>query len=258
MQRTAKWTGDYQVHSYEIGPDGHVRIQKVCNYLQDAAGCHARELGVSVDQLLPKGLTWVLSKLRLHMVRLPKWGEVIRIMTWPADVQRLFAIRDFRLFDENERDIGQATTSWLLLDVARKRPVRLPAEILKFHPDMPQRVLTTIQKPIPAVERIDLEKIFQVRYSDLDLNRHVNNVSYLEWALETIPEKLDHDAWIYEFEIEFLAETVLGDEVIAQTQWVEQKSGEVLHRLQRRQDQCELVRARSCWTADVATTIDTM
>lgn len=97
MQRTAKWTGDYQVHSYEIGPDGHVRIQKVCNYLQDAAGCHARELGVSVDQLLPKGLTWVLSKLRLHMVRLPKWGEVIRIMTWPADVQRLFAIRDFRL-----------------------------------------------------------------------------------------------------------------------------------------------------------------
>lgn len=35
--------------------------------------------------------------------------------------------------------------------------------------------------------KVDSEKRFSVRYSDIDLNLHVGNVTYLEWILETIP-----------------------------------------------------------------------
>lgn len=241
------WEGRYLIHSYEIAPDGQVRLQSICKFLQDAAGSHARELGVSVDQLLPKGMTWVLSRLRVKMRQFPAWGETIHIETWPADVQRLHAIRDFQISDANMQKIGAATSAWLLIDISRKRPVRLPENIRQFHPGEPVRALEMDMQKIAAVENADDEKRFRVRFSDLDLNWHVNYVSYIEWALETVPEMFWQKSRIAELEIEYLAESVFGDTVVAQIQLPKAVAGEMRHRLFRSDDKRELVRARSVW-----------
>jgi len=96
-------------------------------------------------------------------------------------------------------------------------------------------------------EKGDDEKRFQVRFRDLDLNRHANNVSYIEWTLETVPEMLWQKSRIAELEIEYLAESVLGDTVVAQAQLPKAAGGEMRHRLFRSGDKRELVRARSLW-----------
>jgi acyl-ACP thioesterase len=241
------WKGRYPVHSYEIGPDGFVRMPSMCNFLQDAAGRHARELGVSVDQLLLRGMTWMLSRLRVKVQRLPQWGDTVDIETWPADVQRLFAIRDFQLSDQSGKKIGVATSAWLLIDTGRKRPVRIPEDIRQFHPTEPVRALEMDGQKIASITRVDVAKQFDVRLCDLDLNRHVNNVSYIEWALETVPENFQESHQIRELEVEFLAEGVYGDSVCADVQLSSVKRGDFVHHLRRVGDERELVRARSVW-----------
>ena len=37
------------------------------------------------------------------------------------------------------------------------------------------------------MEKADNENIFKVRYGDIDSNMHVNNVRYVEWAVESLP-----------------------------------------------------------------------
>jgi len=184
------WKGTYPVRAGEIDPHGHVTLDTICNFLQESAGQHAHALGVSVPQLLPENLTWVLARLRVQMRHLAGWHDVIAVETWPAGAEMRYALRDFRLFDQNRRLLGIADTGWMMIDLAKKRPIRLADEIRKLYPAEMGRAFAMPFAKLPALQHAQHEKAFAVRFRDLDLNRHVNNVSYIVWLLESAPPEL--------------------------------------------------------------------
>lgn len=51
------------------------------------------------------------------------------------------------------------------------------------------------------------------RRSDMDPNGHINNVIYLGWALEVVPEHVFQDYHLAEVEMDFKAECTAGDQV---------------------------------------------
>ena len=48
----------YTARYNEMGIDKHMRLQCLCNYLEEAAGVHAMSLGVGTDRLAGDGLAW--------------------------------------------------------------------------------------------------------------------------------------------------------------------------------------------------------
>jgi len=68
------------------------------------------------------------------------------------------------------------------------------------------------QKPEKIKVDIDLMENEQrkVFYSDIDVNRHVNNATYVRWILDSWFS--DNNEAIAEFEINFLSELKLNDE----------------------------------------------
>ena len=50
-------------------------------------------------------------------------------------------------------------------------------------------------------------------FSDLDIIGHVNNVKYLEWCIDAALTSSTQNCEIREFEINFLKEALLGDEI---------------------------------------------
>jgi acyl-ACP thioesterase len=56
---------------------------------------------------------------------------------------------------------------------------------------------------------------FLVRNSDLDMNNHVNNTKYAQWILDSLPvDTLRSGVNLHGYEVNFLAEARLGDEII--------------------------------------------
>ena len=51
-------------------------------------------------------------------------------------------------------------------------------------------------------------------WRDLDANRHANNVSYIEWALETIPPEVRRQQKLAHLDVEFRGEALLGQEIV--------------------------------------------
>jgi acyl-ACP thioesterase len=102
------WTDEFPVRLYEADSRGSLAVGSLCNYLQEAAGNHAGHLGVSVGQLMERGLTWVLSRLHVCVARLPRWRDEVTIETWPSGLDEMVATRDFRLHDGGGRSIGRA------------------------------------------------------------------------------------------------------------------------------------------------------
>ncbi len=247
------WTESFRVRAYETDLHGCASIQTLCNYFQAAAGNHARTYGVSIDNLNEQGLTWVLSRLHLQMDAYPVWGDEVLVETWPSGLQGLLAIREFIFHGAAPEDgdrpvLGRGTSAWIIVDVKRKRPVRFPAFIRDVNrPERPRPLPDPFAKLTLPTET-NYEHSFPVRYSDLDINRHVNNVRYAEWAVESVPEEVLHTCRLREIELQFRAETTFGDTVVVQTQ--NGQDGDALsfaHRLTRQTDGRDVALARTQW-----------
>ena len=80
------------------------------------------------------------------------------------------------------------------------------------------------------------------------MNQHVNNVSYVEWALETAADELWQTAELAELEVSFRAEALRGDTVISQSEQTGDAGRRVVtHRVLRERDNAELFLARTQW-----------
>jgi acyl-ACP thioesterase len=238
----------YQVRSYEVDGQGRLRPVTLLNYLQDAAGLHALKLGVAVSQLLERRLTWVLSRYHVRFDSYPGTGARLEVRTWPSARQGLFALRDFEVIDDSGRTVITATSSWVLLSLSSRRPVRL-AEHLPNYPTVERRAVLDDFATLPVAARTDLELPFRVRFGDLDFNRHVNNTVFADWALETVPPEIIRDWRPASVEIGYRAEALYGDRIIVRTQIQELgESAVFLHQLINDRDGRELTRLRTAWT----------
>ena len=236
------------VCTYECSPDGLCTLATLCNYFQEAASLNAAALGFSKADIAAAGedLTWVMTHLRVRVVRYPAWGENVRVLTFPRAARRISASRDFFATDSEGREIARATSEWLVIDMASRRPKSVPpfvsgkANTVRepvFGPDaQPARLRWPQDAPAaatPAFRTVALN-------ADIDMNAHVNNVRYIVWLAEMAPAgKKCRD-----LELVFRSETHAGDTVLGET--LVQADGSLLQRLAA-PDGREHVVARSVW-----------
>ncbi len=234
------------MRSYEIDTNGRVRPLTLLNYLQDAAGEHAARLGLSVLDLFKRNLTWVLSRYHVRFHAFPSVHSRIRLKTWPSGREGRFALREFQLHDETGTPVVSASTSWMLLDLKTRRPVRVD----EYLPDLPintTRAIADQFHSLPKLPEVSCELPFRVRHGDLDLNNHVNNVVYVDWALETLPADLIGKLQPAAVEITYRAESYYGDRIISRSMFTAEDSSVSLHQLVSEKTGKEVARLRVEW-----------
>jgi acyl-ACP thioesterase len=237
---------NFAIRSYEVDHHALVRPVAILNYLQEAAGDHAKLLGVAVRDLMPRGLTWVLSRMHLKIEGQAHSREELRVRTWPSSREGRFSCREFEVTATDGRPIALATCSFAVLDLATRRPVVID-ERLPAYPLLPRRALADDFKTLPRLVAPDAELTFRVGRGELDVNRHANNVVYADWALETIPAEVAERCLLAELEIAYRAEVFYGETVVARCRGLSGgREPLFLHQIAR-QDGTELTRLVSRW-----------
>lgn len=201
------------VRAYDVDFNNKIKISSVFNLLQDVASVHADLLGLGFKDLYPLNLAWVLSWVKLKIEENPGFGDSLIIKTWPRCKHKLYSMRDFKLSNEAGKIIINATTAWLPINTRTKRitdPRNLPKEI-NYLPDL----VAVNEFPDKIVAGDTKEILFhkKFRYTDIDVNQHVNNTRYIELILDCYTA--DHYKFnqIKSFEISFSAESFIGDEI---------------------------------------------
>lgn len=201
------------VRSFDVDGNGRLKMGSLFQYYQEAAGNDAKRLGAGYDVVHGLGFFWVLSRILLRVRSLPTWGNQITLTTWPKGVEGLSFLRDFRLADSEGVELVAGTSAWLLLDRARGRPhsaevlpVALPPRGDRHALDEPMPRLKPLPVHYAAYER-------NVVVSDLDINEHVNNARYVEWALDAYAPPFLSSHAIRSFQIHYTGEALFGDAV---------------------------------------------
>ena len=207
---------DYPVQLNDISIDAKMRSWAIFNYLQDAAGRHADQLGLGLKQLRESDLSWVLSRIRVKMESFPEYGETLRITTYPSGFDRLFAYRQFILSSvETGKVFGRAGSAWLTLNPANYRPVS-PAKYLtglpqwEFEGDIffQGESLGKIQTPEQPQE-MPIEHRIPATF--MDYNRHLNNAYYAMYSEDWLAEMHKAPSRMTEIQINFNHTTGYGD-----------------------------------------------
>ena len=238
-----KFQKEFQIRSYECDMDGFLRIVTLMNILQHAADLSATTLGFGFDFCLNNKLAWVGTNYHIQIKRMPKIHEKIKIQTWPSGENKFMALRDFVIFDENDIEIVKATSQWVLVDVAKKRPVSL-TQYLPQYMYIDERVLNSEFAKLPECSEVNAQIEFEARFDDIDLNRHVNNAIYPLWAAETLEPDFLCAHIPAEIEISYKKECLCQEHVVVQTALENLIS---THNISSQSEDKELARVRITW-----------
>lgn len=240
----------FTVHSYDVDAFGVLAVPALTGFLMEAAGLHANRLGVGLDALMEKGLTWVLARQRLEIPVPIRLGDVLEVETWPTGVERLAALRDLVVRRQDGVEVARATTQWFVLDLASRRPVR-PETVLD--PRLPrERTPSLLELGAARLQELphwEFQKRFHVRYQDIDVNLHANNGSYVAWALEAVPLEVWQTSRLTAMEVHYLAECRLGGAILSRLvrREADAPAAAFVHAVVREEDERELARVTSAW-----------
>lgn len=198
----------FQIKSYDSDQNGNLTLHALFHFLQECAWDNARLNNFGYEYLNSQNAFWVLSRVIVQMDKYPKWKDEIEIKTWPKGKDGFFALRDFEVY-LNGKVIGKVASSWLILDQKSRRPRKLDDFNFVHENFIQESVLE--RKPDKIIFKGELtEKDNRKVYSsDLDVNKHVNNATYVRWILDSYYS--DNRKLISEFEINFISELMLND-----------------------------------------------
>ena len=208
------WQESAPVRFGAIDKSDRLTLDAVFQFFQEAAICHAENLGVGREEMARTGQVWILSRMSVLVKRRPEYCETITVRSWPRGWEKLFAMRNYEIKDKNDMAIVSARSAWLIVDMEKRRPLR-PQSVMD---NLPQNEglesLAPEEKGAAALtERGDLQKAAERKalYTDIDYNGHVNNVRYVQWIEDALDPQLLEKADKLRIDINYMNEIMLGE-----------------------------------------------
>lgn len=207
------WQEHFKLRTYDVDFNNRMKISSLFNFMQETAANSANSLGFGYDQMVAKQLFWVISRAKIEFTSFPTLGEEVIIETWPRTIDKLYAIRDFIIYNQDMIEIARATTSWLMINGANMRPQRLNNNEIEIATFEEKIAVETLCEKLEPSDGTDIETINTVKigYNDIDINQHVSNVKYVELIFNIFPIDFLQNKQISRFEINFLTESKYDD-----------------------------------------------
>lgn len=177
----------YKVDPRRVDFTERASISSMCDIILEAAGEDAYKRGFGIDVLAERNLGWVLSRMCVELDYMPAEYSEFTIRTWISDYNRLASTRNFTLTDDEGRMFGRAVSQWCMLDFS----TRMPADVnllARMHEGVMVDAPSPCERPrrIAAVGSEPTAK-HRVVYSDIDFNRHMNTMRYIDMVCDLLP-----------------------------------------------------------------------
>jgi len=197
-----------------IGANGQVRMDRLLNMFQDAAAMQCDKFGISGFDMAKKHLKWVVSRYQVQTHKNPEWLAPLELNTWRSPWKNLYELRHFSIVNPAGEELISALGIWILVKANNSKPVRLS-------PHLPEALMTPatscpeLVKNDHDLHEFDHESEFKIRAHDLDLNQHVNNTVYTQWAMEALPTNILIEFVPIDCNVSFLKESFYPGKIIS-------------------------------------------
>lgn len=193
----------------ECNAESLMPLPLLVNRLIRVATEHANLMNVGYARFAPEGRGWVLVRLAVEMKQYPMVNDNYTVKSWIESASKLLSYRNFAIYCNGDV-AGYVRSEWAMIDMNTRKlcDVSSVGELAaSARPDM----------ECPMAPPIRLRPVRQGRtgtytfgYCDVDFNRHVNTVRYIERLMDQWPIEHYDRYTVSRFEVAFVRECHYG------------------------------------------------
>ncbi|MFC6314052.1 acyl-[acyl-carrier-protein] thioesterase [Lapidilactobacillus achengensis] len=210
---------------YECDPAGAMHLSAAMNHLVLVSERQLAAHGLGPEDMNRLALGWVTTEYLINVTRLPRQHEVIEARTEVSQYNKFFCYRNYWLFDQAGNELVAVRSTWVVMSLSARRMIKMPEELTsKYDAPFSKQVLTMPHLPKLDWAENQVDKAYQVRYFDIDSNRHVNNAHYFDWMLDALTATFLRENQLQEMLIRYEHEVRYGDQI--QSQLIQTTAGD--------------------------------
>lgn len=203
---------NYRVDSRDVDMFRQCRPSAVLGILQEAATQAALALHVSGPEVLEKyNALWMVTRNWVELERPIGWNDQLAIRTWHRGAAGASSPRDFDIYRDGEL-IGQGVTLWVLVDATEHRLMRIK-NLAEFQGTDGGELMKSIKLHRTTMpESFDSRSLREMRYSDTDINGHINNIHYADFASDALHlERHCGGKFVRTLQLDYISECMAGE-----------------------------------------------
>ena len=202
----------YGVQPQDLDFTSRIKAPYLIMAALNSAGQDAHNKGFDYVDMEADKHTWVLGRMAIEVTDRPKQYADYKIETWISGYNRILSTRNFRMYDEEGNQFAVMTSQWAMLDMTTRSSVDLTQTTAEVHDKYmvadPEPCATPCRlRPLAEGEKHN----HRVRYSDIDFNRHMNTIRYIEMIFDRVPVDAIGENRPFRLDLHFLNEAVLGE-----------------------------------------------
>ncbi|MDR3356797.1 MAG: acyl-ACP thioesterase [Spirochaetaceae bacterium] len=203
----------YMVTVGDVDTDRYIKPSVLFDFFQSITTEHGEDLGVGLDVMLGNRQGWILLRFSVLIEKRPVFADMLTIRTWPQGFDRLLCMRNYDVLNGAGETLARASSSWLILDIEKRRPLRPTSLIVPLPLNEGRDYLEGGARNVARQEGLVKTGERMALYSDIDFNGHVNNARYIQWIQDILPKDFFKNAAKLRIDINYVTEVVPGETV---------------------------------------------
>ena len=204
-----KWTGEYRVNANDVDRNNVVSASNLLRYMQDAANSQMEADGPSYMELMGRGLSFVLSRIRVSSYRPLYSHDRIEVQSWACESRGVQFNRCYRILRDGVI-VAEGVSVWALCSITDRKIHRVNEFEMHYRQDEMLELDLPARFRIPEDVGLALVGERTVEYADIDLNGHMNNTRYPDILCGCLGTDMKGQR-VISLGISFLSEAPLGE-----------------------------------------------
>ena len=201
-----------RVDIVKVNSNGLITNKGMLSLMENVACMHSDVAGYGIMDIPRTHLSWVQLNWKVKIFKRLNYGGTVTIRTWARNATKVSTLRDFEVVDENNKTTCIATTKWTLVNTDTHSITRIPDEVIAEYTPEDKTILPDFEfKRLEEPTEFSNEYIYATQRRDIDVNKHMHNLNYLDLAYEALPQEVYLNEEFNNIEIMYKTAIKLGD-----------------------------------------------
>ena len=200
---------DLYIGAMMVDASQKLKLPYFFSLFQDIACENAEEIGCGKKVITDRGYDWVIMRVKAEFYEPIMFGDTHELYTYPYLFKNSFIfVRNAGIKSKQNKTLAKLTSMWALMDHKTRK--------IQVRPDVPYASEYFGDDPLPLPNKLKEEEVTrlysrQMRYSDCDINGHVNNTRYIEMICDVFDLEFYMHHYFKSVELNYMFELKDGD-----------------------------------------------
>lgn len=201
---------EFVAAQYECDFKNRLKAADLMRQVQQISTDHCDSLGIGDDLYQETHTAFLLAKSSLEIYEDIPVRSRLTMVTRPSQAVRAVYYRYTSIYNEEGREVASVDSRWVLVDTQTKKILRHAPEALNLpFAQMPYKEHNMEISKVKDAPVVGREK---ATYARTDINRHLNNTSYVDILCDYLPAELLEQYSVRKMVINYHKEILQGEE----------------------------------------------